>query len=375
MSKRKSGKSSFFKILLVIINCIFVACLLLSYAAAFINPAKYWIFAFFGIAYPLFLLINLIFVLIWLLSWKKYIFISLIGISLGLTQLFSFVQFRFSAEKHAPGGALKVLTFNVHSLYGKTNKKYNPKTPSEVLGFIAGEKPDIVCVQEFYAAGQDYTQVLDRFAKAVNTEHYFFRNYFNFADTKKINALAIFSKLPMVGNGTIRFRDNHVMAIYADLIDGRDTIRIFNLHLESIRFGNEDYSFYSHLTEPGTETVKIGEGSLKIFGKLKKAFSLRGEQVDIICDVIEDSPYPVIICGDFNDTPSSYTYHRLIQRMNDSFRSAGEGLFGNTYAGNFPSFRIDYILFDKSFRAYNYRRYDTDLSDHYPVSVYLQKTQ
>ena len=163
------------------------------------------------------------------------------------------------------------------------------------------------------------------------------------------------------------------MAIFTDIVLNKDTIRIYNVHLESFRFGNDDYSFYSHLTEPTSENLKIKEGSLKIFGKLKKAFVLRAEQVEILKKEVSGSPYPVILCGDFNDTPSSYTYHRMNDGLTDAFRTAGHGIFGNTFAGNFPSFRIDYVMFDDKFAAFNYRKYNTDLSDHYPVSVYLKK--
>src|SRR5512147_1753576 len=106
------------------------------------------------------------------------------------------------------------------------------------------------------------------------------------------------------------------------------------------------------------------EGSISIFAKLKKAFIIRAQQVDVMKRSIAESPYPVILCGDFNDTPVSYTYHEMTQRLKDSFKKAGKGIFGNTFAGNFPSFRIDYILFDGTFRAYDYQKYKVELSEH-----------
>jgi len=346
--------------------------LLLSYAAGYISPAKFWIFAFFGIAYPVFLLLNIFFVLFWILLLKKYFLLSLVTILIGYDQMQSLVPFRFTGERNLPSGAMKVLTFNVHSLYGMTNHDYNPHTPSKVMDFIASEKPDILCIQEFYAVGQDYQKILEHVTSKIKIDHYFFHNYFDVTDMKKIDALAIFSKYPIVRTGSVTFMDRNTMAIFTDIIVNSDTFRVFNLHLESIRFGDEDYSFYSHLTIPNGENVKITKGSMKIFGKLKKAFILRAEQVDIMKEQIRKSPYPVIVCGDFNDTPFSYTYHILEKGLNDSYRKAGEGLFGSTYAGKFPSYRIDYILFDDHFSAFNYIRYNTDLSDHFPVAVYLK---
>ncbi len=372
MARGHSKKRSFFKFLMLGINLIFVACLVMSYLAAWISPAKYWLFAFFGITYPFFLLANIFFLVFWLLLWKKYIFFSLFAILLGYQYIRAALPLNFSKKTETPANTIKILSFNVHSLYGKTNRNYNPKTPSKVMELIAGEKPDILCIQEFYVVGQDYSKVIESFSNRIGLDQYFLGNYLSYTEKKRINAMAIFSKFPIVRTGTIRFRDKSLMAVYTDQLINSDTVRIYNLHLESFRFGNEDYSFYSHLTEPSNEKVRLTEGSSKIFGKLKKAFIQRAEQVGILQLEIKKCPYPLMICGDFNDTPFSYTYNTLSKGMNDSYIKAGKGIFGNTYAGSFPSFRIDYILFDENFEAFNYRKINTDLSDHNPISVYLR---
>jgi endonuclease/exonuclease/phosphatase family metal-dependent hydrolase len=376
MSKGHSRNRSFLRHLLLVINILAALCLLMSYAAAFVSPARYWIFAFFGISYPVILAVNLAFIVLWLVTWKKLIFISLVIVLAGFHYILSVTPIRLPVSRQTPPpDAFRIMTFNVHSLYGKTNRNYDPKTPSRVMEFIASERPDIVCIQEFFATGQESDKILKTFMERVYASHYFYRNYISFPDSRKINALAIFSRFPITGTGSVQFRGKSEMAIYTDMLIGRDTVRIFNLHLESIRFGNEDYSFYSHLTEPSSQNMKLTEGSLKIFGKLKKAFILRAEQVDILSREIARSHYPAIVCGDFNDTPFSYTYQQLSKGLRDTYREAGHGLFGSTYAGSFPAFRIDYILTDGSFEAYQYQKYNTDLSDHNPVSVFLKKVK
>jgi endonuclease/exonuclease/phosphatase family metal-dependent hydrolase len=153
-----------------------------------------------------------------------------------------------------------------------------------------------------------------------------------------------------------------------------DTIRIYNLHLESIRFGNEDYSFYSHLTEPDIEEpTPIKEGSKRMLSKLRTAFVYRSKQVAILSKHIAAGRYPVILAGDFNDTPSSFTYQQLTRGMTDSFIESGHGLFMSTYAGKLPSFRIDYILHSDEFRSILYKKFDINLSDHYPITTTLVK--
>jgi endonuclease/exonuclease/phosphatase family metal-dependent hydrolase len=369
---KKSGMHRFARAILLSLNFLVALSLLLSYLASYISPEKCWPIAFFGISYPLLLIANLFFILLWLLSWRKYILISLAAVFLGISPLLSTMQFRATrAEKRVPG-SFKVMSFNVHSLYGISAQKNYRGMRSRVTDFIEKENPDILCVQEFYVRTADSAKIIEKFAKTIGTPYFFCKNYFDVRNSHKINALAIFSRYPILSVGTFRLNGHKAFGIYADMIINGDTTRVFNLHLESIRFGNDDYSFYSQLKEAETEQYTITEGSWKILSKLRKAFPVRARQAGIIADAVKKSPFPVIVCGDFNDTPTSYAYHVMTRDLNDSFREAGSGLFGPTYSGNFPSFRIDYILVNDYFEALSYKRHVNDLSDHYPVSVILK---
>ncbi|MCX6279725.1 MAG: endonuclease/exonuclease/phosphatase family protein [Bacteroidetes bacterium] len=354
---------------LLVLNLVSVVSLLASYVAAFINPGKAWIFAFFGLAYPVILLINIIFVFIWLILWKRYIFISLICILLGWNNLRSLYPFRFYASSPSNGISLKVLSYNVHRLYGQNRSTRSGETRSKVTDFLAGQKADIMFIQEFFARGEDYLVTLEKFTKSINLEYYSFTNYRSFQYKQKINAIAIFSKYPIVNSGHFKLQDGSLFAVFADIVINEDTIRLYNLHLESIRFGNEDYSFYSHLTEPDNENeaIQLKEGSKRMLWKLRKAFILRAAQVTILSDDVAMCRYPVILGGDFNDTPSSYTYYQLTQTLNDSFKESGNGFFESTYLGKFPSFRIDYIMYSSHFKSVEYKKIDISLSDHYPI--------
>jgi endonuclease/exonuclease/phosphatase family metal-dependent hydrolase len=162
--------------------------------------------------------------------------------------------------------------------------------------------------------------------------------------------------------------------MWADLDMGSDTVRVFNVHLESLRFKHEDYSFISEFDLQFEKDEKVQEGYLRIFGKLKTAFTKRAGQVDNLAGLVKWSPHPVILCGDFNDTPNSYTYQQLTSGLSDAFVASGSG-FGNTYIGNLPSFRIDYILHDDHFISANYQRKQIRLSDHYPLSCQIEIRQ
>lgn len=364
----KMGRSFFWKFLLFI-NVLSVIGLLSSYGAWYISPDKFWIFAFFGLAYPVFLIINVGFVILWLILWKRYIFISLISILAGLNSLLTIYPFHLSHQRGSTGMPVKVVSFNVHHFYGNQRAESIPESRSKVTEFLTEQESDIICIQEFFAIGDDFSETLAKFTKSIKLDYNSFKNYKDFYNKRKIVAIATFSRYPIVNSGNFMLQDRLLYALFSDIAINGDTIRVYNLHLESIRFGNDDYSFYAQLTDPDKEVTPLKEGSKRMIWKIRKAFILRSEQVHILAKHIAVCPYPVILAGDFNDTPSSYTYHQLISGLSDSYNEAGNGFFEGTYAGKLPSFRIDYILHSREFQALTYKKIDVDLSDHYPITA------
>lgn len=363
---------SYLKFFLYLLNIVAVAGLICSYLSSYISPEKMWVFAFFGLAYPFFLLINILFAAFWLVTWKRFVFVSLLAIAAGAGNLHAIYPVRFSEPAAPVNEKIRVISFNVHSLYGNKRADTKQEIKSKVTDFLARQKSDIICVQEFYAIGEDFSQTLSKFANSIHLDYYTFKNYQEFSNKRKINAIATFSRFPVVNSGYFRLPARSHFAIFSDMIINGDTVRVYNLHLESIRFGNEDYSFYSHLTEPDNEAATpIREGSKRMLWKLRKAFIIRSQQTRILTDHMAACPFPVIMAGDFNDTPSSYTYHQLTRGATDSFIESGHGLFQSTYSGKLPSFRIDYILHSEKFRAVSYETYQVNISDHYPIAATL----
>jgi endonuclease/exonuclease/phosphatase family metal-dependent hydrolase len=365
---------SILKNILYFLNILAVIGLLASYLSGYISPDKFWPLAFFGLAYPVFLVINILFVFFWLITWKRFIFVPLITIVLGYNNLMAIYPVRVFRPSAEVGTKIKIVSFNVHSLYGNQKPNTKQETKSKVTEFLASQNADIICIQEFYAIGEDFSQTLSKFANSIHLSYYSFKNYQEFSNKQKINAIATFSRYPVVNFGCLRLPERSHYAIFSDILMNGDTIRVYNVHLESIRFGQADYSFYSHLTEPDQEEViQLKEGSKRMLWKLRKAFILRSKQVKILSEHIAACPHPVILSGDFNDSPSSYTYHQLTRQLTDSFIESGHGLFQSTYAGKFPAFRIDYILHSKRFKSTTYRNFEVDLSDHYPITSTLVK--
>ena len=369
--KRVEFKSrSFFQWTLIVLTLFCVVLLLCSYAACFISPVKFSYLAFFGIAYPFILVVNLFFVFLWLFLWKRFIWVPFFAILLGLPLINALIRIDFNPEQFS-SGSIKVMTLNIHNLIGAEINKKDKTIRSKVTSFFQQVKPDLICFQEFRIKPSDTLVFFTNFRQATQSNYYYYKNYNERNDSLKVDALATFSKFPIINSSYLRYPEKHVFAIYSDISIMEEKIRVYNVHLESIHFANDDYSFYSSLSDNELENVKLVPGITKIIEKLRKAFILRAKQAEVLRTSIDSSPYPVIICGDFNDTPSSYTYNNLTTHLYDSFKKAGGGFLGSTYAGSFPAFRIDYILYDKRFKVYEYQKYDVDLSDHYPVSVYL----
>jgi endonuclease/exonuclease/phosphatase family metal-dependent hydrolase len=180
-----------------------------------------------------------------------------------------------------------------------------------------------------------------------------------------------YSKFPIIKRGEIIHPGSASLSIYTDIIIKKDTFRIFNNHLESFRLKNMERSFFDEMTD-SDETETLGE-IRRISVSLKKGFINRSIQAKLVKKSIDKSPYPVIVTGDFNDTPVSYSYRRIRKGLNDSFVKSGYGA-GFTYKGNYPANRIDYILYDNVLESRSFNILKVKYSDHYPVVAWLKKS-
>lgn len=367
--KKRKGKRHFFNRIAMFCNHLAVAALLISYLAPYVSPGNFWFIAFFGLAYPVLVLINLAFVLYWFLQLKKRGAYSLLIIICGWTILHRFVQMNFSSATAVSKSAVKVMSYNV-KVFDLYNWSHNKETRAKIFELIAEEGPDIACFQEYFHRDSSEFSNTDSLKKAMGWEY----AHVEYTTTvKRIHhwGVATFSKYPIVRTGTVDFgyKGNNI-CIYTDVLMEKDTVRIYNMHLQSIAFSKEDYKFVEDV-QNDVETEEL-EHSKNILKRLKRAFVKRSKQADLISKNISSCPYPVIVCGDFNDTPSSYTYSRISERLKDSFIESGTG-FGKSYTGTFPSFRIDFILHSDKFVSHEFRTIQEELSDHFPVVTYLER--
>lgn len=347
-----AAKKSVLDGIIYFFNVLAAVALLLSYLAYYISPDLTTIFAFFGLAYPVLLLANILMVLYWLFKLKRKIFLSIVCIGIGYFHLGRLYQFNGQKMLLSQDEGIKVMTYNMRHL-GHTGSNTGTDNLTEIEKIVAEQNPDILIVQE-------YNPYKD-------SKHFGYRYALSKGGGSKITSgPVIFSKFKIIGSGVLPFNHedkfHNTEFLYADIDVKGKTYRIFNVHFASIGFQGQDYERLAHPEKGNSDEIK--RDFKKIYLQLDEAFKSRALQIEAVETAIEDSPYPVILAGDFNDTPQSYTYHRVNLLLEDSFKESGQG-FGRTYVNGPIPLRIDYIFHSTELTPYNYTVINKEFSDHY----------
>jgi len=336
----------------------------MSYLAVHISPGDFSIPAFFGLAYPYLLLINIILVIIWAMLLRYEAFISAVIIAIGFTHFSNYIKLtKPSGDKT---NTFKVLSYNVRLFNYFENNGTNSE--KKIVDFLKVQKADIICLQEFFGLGIP-AQKESAFKEALGEKYYSHIKVLG-NGKNRFYGIATFSKYPIIRKGEIIHPGSSSLSIYTDILIGKDTIRIYNNHLQSFRLMKMERSFIEEMTASDDKET-MGEVK-SIFAGLKKGFIRRALQAQVVKDNIDRSPFPVIVAGDFNDTPVSYAYRKIRKGLNDSFVNSGYGA-GFTYNGNYPPNRIDYILYYKSLNNSYFEILRIKYSDHYPIIAYFKK--
>ena len=352
-----------YKILLAV-NVAFAFSLLIAYLAVLISPDDFALPAFFGLAYPYLLLINIIFVIIWAMLLRFEALISVVVIVIGFNHISNYIQFtRPSGNKT---NTFKVLSYNVR-LFNYFENNHGVTSEKKVIEFIKAQKPDIICLQEFYVSG--YPAVEEKFIIEALGGKYYSHMKLSGSGKNRYYGIITLSRFPIVTKGEIIHPGSSSLSIYTDVLIQKDTFRIYNNHLQSFRLKRMERSFIDELTaSDDKETMKEVKG---LSVSLKKGFVKRALQAEIVKAQINKSPFPVMVVGDFNDTPVSYAYRKIRSGLYDSFVNSGYGA-GFTYKGNYPPNRIDYILYDKTLINSYFEIKKVKYSDHYPIIAYFK---
>ncbi len=346
-----------------------IVSLLIAVAAKYISPLLFWLPAFFGLAYPFLFLLNVLFVFYWLVQFKPAITFGLIAFCISLPNALRYVQ--LSIPTRAEAKQIKVTSYNC-MLFDLYNWSKSYETRNKILTGLSDMEPDILCLQEFYTSEEkgDFNNT-DTLQSLLNMP-YHHKEYTVTMRELDHWGVATFSKYPIVNQGKLIFKTkSNNICIFSDLLIDKDTVRVYNVHLQSISFSKGDNKFLEDVISEKDAEDEV-ENSKSILRRLKRAFTKRTKQVDMVVTHMKTCRYRIILCGDFNDTPASYSYQQLSKQLSDAFVEKGTG-FGRTYAGKWPQFRIDYILHDKKFKCLNYKRNDETFTDHFAITAYLQK--
>jgi endonuclease/exonuclease/phosphatase family metal-dependent hydrolase len=367
-------KSISFKSLIflnLLFGLLFIAC---CYAPD-MPPQKWWFMGFLSLFLPYLFFLMLFFLLLWIFIKSKWFFFPLVVLLIGVFKLSSHYSFTFSTKFNPSNqGTLRVMSWNIRHFIPFYETKFKPNKEEQtqkIFDEIKQYSPDIICLQEFISIPSlGSTDPMNYLKERLGYKYVQFEGEDVFG-IKHRSGNAIFSKIPFIKSGVIKFpydvKGQTENMVYADLLSGKDTIRVYSLHLKSFGFGDREYRA---IEEAKNESdYNIGE-SKNVLRKMRNTFRWHGLQSDFVKSNISSSPYPFILTGDFNDVPTSYAYKTIKGSLQDVFIERGSGL-GNTFISAtssflrvLPTLRIDYIFADQSFNTVQFFKGGERISDH-----------
>lgn len=319
-------------------NSVFATVLLLSYLLPYAAPRHFAILSILSLTVPLLIILNVLFIGYWFMKGKKQLVLSLVVLLVGISHVSSLYKFSSSADVENKN-SLSVMNYNVR-LFNLYNWIPEENVETQIVELIKAEQPDVISFQEYHPHD--------------NIDLSFYKYKYEKLSGERIKyGQAIFSKYPIVQSGSIGFPKTANNAIYADVVKGKDTIRIYNVHLQSSGIN--------------ADVEKLDkEKSERLLNRVVETFKIQESQAELFIKHKEESPYKMIICGDFNNTSYSFVYRKIKGDLNDTFEEAGNG-FGRTFDFKYFPVRIDFILADTSFELSGFKNFDNKLSDHYPI--------
>lgn len=313
--------------------------MIISFVLPYLPPSKFPVISVLSLGVPILIVMNLIFLVFWAFQLNRKLFLSLTVLIFSYFYFNVFYEFSSEGNPNDYENTLNILSYNVR-LFNAYEKKDHGNIPEMMIKMIEEEKPDIICIQEFYRPNKvDFSEYPYQFI------------YFKTKNTKL--GQAVFSKHPLINKKAFDFEDTGNNIIYADVIKGKDTLRIYNMHLQSMGIEPE----IQYLQQEDTE---------KSARKISQRFRLQEKQADELLIHKAKTNYPVVLCGDMNNTPFSYIYRRLNSGMQDSFREKGKGLGTTFYFDGFPM-RIDYVFVSPEFDVLSFKTIKETFSDHHAI--------
>lgn len=341
MGKMAVSKLVYF--ITIVITFLLAAITVVGAFASSINPADNHFMGYLGIILPGLLILNILSALYWGIRWRRWIWFPIISLAANFGYLSA--VFQISGSNSTRYQTIKTATLNAHSF----NNEITGYTIKEMARFFEDEKIDIICFQEFRANKEfPLDSILTIFSPSFNYV----------AIPEGGGSLAIFSKHPIVANAAIPFPgETNNSGMWADININNKKTRVVNVHMQT---NNLARSSSKLKYRSDNERISL------LSSEVVKNFTMRAEQADLVRSIVDKSDNPILLCGDFNDTPASYTYKHLKGDLKDGFKSAGNG-YEYTFRGGYNLLRIDYIFHSDDLKAVRYYSPGTDWSDHHMI--------
>ncbi len=337
-------KSGWFDKTLFILNSLLAFGLLLAYLLPYIPPSQFPVLSVLALGVPLLILGNIIFLFFWVFRFKRQLLLSLFVLVIGYNHINAWFQIWNNGTKNEE--SLKVMSYNVR-MFNVYNWVSDKDIPERITAFIKEQDPDVLVTQEHYVGVAGLSKVYPH-------------HYIKLKDKGSEFGSAIFSKYPIINRQSLDFpQDGNNNAIFVDIVKNEDTLRVFNVHFQSLNI------------QPGLQQIKDAD-SKQLVGRIGYGFNLQQQQAELMMAEVNQSPYKTMILGDFNNTAFSYIY-RFIKgdRFKDAFLEAGSG-FGKSFNLSYFPLRIDFMLLEKDFKVNSFEVFPVNLSDHYPILITLE---
>ncbi|WP_300569636.1 endonuclease/exonuclease/phosphatase family protein [Flavobacterium sp.] len=341
---------SWFNKLAFFCNIVLTVLTFLAYVLPFLAPKWFPFLSVLTLILPLFLILNALFFVYWFLQFKRQMVLSGLVLLLGITFINKFYKFS-SKEIESSDKDFVVMTYNVR-LLNLFNWIPRDNVAQDILHFVNENNPDVLCIQEYSTSAK------------IDLKIYPYRAIFMKGNQIRTGQ-AIFSKFPIVNEGELKFPESNNNAIFADMKIGKDIVRVYNIHLQSIKISPDVNEINENVEGINQEKSQI------IFKRISEAFKKQQQQAEIIMNHKKSCKYPLVICGDMNNSAFSYVYRIIKGDMQDCFEEAGKN-FGQTYNFRYYPARIDYIFADNGMNVKNFTNFpDFVNSDHLPVMTRL----
>lgn len=364
---KKTGKSgaakgspSLFVRLLTGFSVLSVLLLLLCVGSMYVSPAVVPLFGILGLGFPIFFAVVLFMLLVNLLFAPRRSWIPLVGLLASSMAAYNYCPINLTSP--APKGCLKVMTWNVQGFGGM---KEDDRGKALAANYIRQCEPDVVCFQEGWVSKQNLKKIKEQLKDCLP-----------YMDTCHIfeNTFGVLSRYPIVGKEILARGYNNGAGVFLLKLKKGDTLRVVNCHLESMKLLPEDRTMWSKMMHDPDDNSMNEEQSKRLYNKITSSGVARAEQAELVGDyVFRHRHLPLLVCGDFNDSPISYTHYRIGRDLTDAYRATANGI-GRTFNRDAIYVRIDHMFCSDHWRPFACRIDNkVKISDHYPMTCYFKR--